>query len=642
MKNLCLGLIAFSLGAVAMAQNTQKVEQLDSVVIDTKIRQPRKQSGKIVAVIDSSTLERFPGKTVAAIINEVSGIEINGSRSNDGQNLGYFVRGGRNRQVLILIDGVAVNDASSIATDYDLRLMDAAGIERIEILKGASSVLYGSAAATAVINITTKKISGRPFALDYQLSMGSNQSAEEERYQLGLLSNRVQLSGKLQKFHYRLSFSHRFTDQLSAIAAQEGESPFESDTFNRFNTRLDLGYQISEYIEITRFVGIDNYMADFDGFDYSDADNRSLSKQYRLGGNLEWQAGKLQLVVNDQHNWIEREMESSFPAKFEAQTSSVDAFGSYPLLKSLSLMAGVNVQRSEFDSFTIPFGETEFNQDVSSETAKFRIIDPYLNFNFSSETGLNVNAGARWNTHSNYDAKWVYAVNPSYNFKIGNTSLKLLASYSTAYISPSLFQLYDPLYGNEDLVPEENATLEGGFEWTYNKKSRISFIYFSRDEENFIDFVTVDPDNFLFQYQNISEAFNASGFELEWKQHLWNVLLLQANYTNTQVAERFKLRVPEHKVNAALAWEVDAKTELGLTFSATSERRDAFFNPETFSSEEIKLGAYQLFDFSFSRQLNPQLRLTGAITNLLNEEYEELYRYQSKGRNWVLGLSLQL
>jgi len=111
---LAIGLCVASFG---MAQENSKIELLDSVFIDTKTPLARKSSGKVVVTITSEALQKSTGKSVAQIINEVSGIEINGSRSNDGQNLGYFIRGGRNRQLVILVDGVQLNDPSSIAND---------------------------------------------------------------------------------------------------------------------------------------------------------------------------------------------------------------------------------------------------------------------------------------------------------------------------------------------------------------------------------------------------------------------------------------------------------------------------------------------------------------------------------------------
>ncbi len=94
---------------------------------------------------------------LAEVLRSRAGIDILGSRSQLGQNLTTSIRGGRNDQVLILIDGVRVNDASRIGTDFDLNFLPLEAIESIEILKGASGTLYGSSAATGVIDITTKK-----------------------------------------------------------------------------------------------------------------------------------------------------------------------------------------------------------------------------------------------------------------------------------------------------------------------------------------------------------------------------------------------------------------------------------------------------------------------------------------------------
>ena len=154
MKKLVLAL-SLCATSILTAQQTQKTEALDSVMITTKINIPKKNSGKVVTTITRAQLNNSQGQSVAQVLNQIAGFEINGSRSYDGQNLGYYVRGGRNRQVLIVVDGVAVNDPSSIANDYDLRLIAPQTIERIEVIKGASSALYGSGAATAVISITT-------------------------------------------------------------------------------------------------------------------------------------------------------------------------------------------------------------------------------------------------------------------------------------------------------------------------------------------------------------------------------------------------------------------------------------------------------------------------------------------------------
>jgi len=640
MKDKLLLAIGLCVTSIIGAQETKQVEQLDSVVIDTKIPIARKNSGKVVVSITSEELQRSIGKSVAEIINQVSGIEINGSRSNDGQNLGYFIRGGRNRQVVIMVDGVQLNDPSTISNDFDLRLVSASSIEKIEIIKGASSVLYGSGAATAVISISTKKVSEKNISASFISAIGTNRAANDTDNDLASITNSVNISGTFYKFFYKLAFSNRFANGLSAVSEPEGSEKFEEDLFNRFNTQADLGYKISENLTLSRFFAIDKYKAGFDDFSYMDADHQTISEQLRTGGSLKWKYSKGSFVLNDSHSWIDRVIESGFPAMFDSRSSTFDAFGSYRINNQLTALMGVNANFSRFNSFTIPFGGTEFMQNVSEDTAKFNIIDPYANLTYISDFGLNVNAGFRLNNHSEYGTHFVYNVNPSYGFTFGNSNLKVLASYSTAFVTPSLFQLHDPLFGNTELQPEENITVEGGLEFSTGKDFRVSAVYFNRDETNFVDFVTVDPELFIFQYQNIMDEFNASGVEVEVFKKLGEDFTISANYTNTQADERFALRIPEHKANAVLGYTLKEKTFFGLSYNYTSEREDIFFDPITFESEMVTLESFSLLNFDLSHQITNIIRVFANLSNIFDEEYEELYRFQTRGRNYRFGFEL--
>ena len=624
-----------------IAQIHQNVEQLDSVKLDTKVTMPRKNSGKVIATISQETLAQNPGKTVAQLINEVSGIEINGGNSNAGQNLGYYIRGGKNRQVVIMIDGVQLTDPSQIANDYDLRLIPSTSIDNIEIIKGASSVLYGSGAATAVISITTKKASKKPIAATFSSSVGSNRASDVKRdYGLNEFTNFVGVNGTLKKFFYDISFGNRYVNGLSAVAAPDNENTFEADIFNRFNGRINLGYHFNKNVAMSQFFSFDNFKAGFDNFDYTDAENQSITKQLKTGGHFEWKYSKGIYVFNDNFTWIEREIASDYPAKYDADAYSLDNYITYNFSDKLTALLGLNYTNSSFNSFNVPFGGDEFEQIIDEEVAKFNIIDPYLNLTYFSEFGLNLNAGVRLNIHSDYGNHLVYNVNPSYNFSFGKSHLKILASYSTAYITPSLFQLYDPLYGNVNLQPEENITLEGGLEFSTEDNFRVSAVYFNRNEENFVDFINVDPDNFIFQYQNISETFEASGLEVEVNKQFGKKINIAANYTNTQADKRFALRIPKHKVNASFAFQVDEKSNIGLSYQFNSEREDSFFNPDTFETENVTLASYGLLGVTASHRLTNTVKVFASVSNVLDENYEEIYRFQTRGRNMRIGFTL--
>ena len=630
---LCAGISAYG-------QDLNQQQFLDSVFIDSKTSLPRKNSGKVVTKITSEVLERSTGKTLAQVINEFSGMELNGSRSNDGQNLGYFARGGRNRQVVIVIDGVQVTDPSQIANDFDLRLLSVQNIEQIEIVKGASSVLYGSGASTAVISITTKKSPEKPISGNFSTVIGSNKPQGVRNFNAEQFVNSARVGGSLRSWFYDLSFQNRFTDGLSAIAAPEGEPRFESDIFNAFNLNANLGYQFSNNFKLSRFFAVDEFKSGFDNFDFTDADNLSRSKQRRFGGNLQWQSNNSKFVFNDSYTWIERDITSAFPSKFDSEFFAFDTYFQHKFSKSISATLGLNLTNSKMNSFSIPFGETNFEPTITEDDANFTIADPYLNVLYISDFGLNVNAGARLNIHSVYDNKLVYNINPSYNFEFEKSNLKLLAGYSTAYITPSLFQIFDPSFGNEALLPEENRTIEAGLEFTNIKSLRVSLVYFNREEKNFVDFVTVNPDLFISQYQNISDIFTTSGVEVELSNRFGNKFQLTANYTFTDADTRFALRIPKHKVNANLLYTPSEKTTLSLAYQFNDNREDQFFNPNTFAQERIILSSFGTTDFYASHRLHKNVKVTLNLTNIFDEDFQEIFGFSTRGRNVALGLHL--
>jgi len=169
--------------AYAQELESTKVNLLKEVVLsDTKFELNKEKSGKVIEVITAQDLEKKSGQSLATVLSQAPGVEINGNQSANGKNLGYYIRGGRNRQVLIVIDGVPVTDASGISMEYDLRLLPVDQVERIEIMKGAGSTLYGTGAATGVINITLKKATKKEIQGNAYVNIGSNNTADNHKY----------------------------------------------------------------------------------------------------------------------------------------------------------------------------------------------------------------------------------------------------------------------------------------------------------------------------------------------------------------------------------------------------------------------------------------------------------------------------
>lgn len=633
-----LGIAMSFVGFSQAQQDSIKVEQLDEVVLtDSRFELKRENSGKVITKITSEELNKLQGQSVAEIIGRTVGIEVNGVRSNAGQNLGYFVRGGRNRQVLILIDGIQVTDPSQIANDYDLRLLNADQVESIEILKGASSTLYGTGAATAVINIKLKEASKKAFNLSVRSTVGTNQSADEDAYTFEDFRNSISANGSIDKFNYLVSFGQQYTDGLSAI-----EDGTESDIFRSYNGNLKLGYTFNESFKINTYASFDNFDAEFDdSFSLLDTEDVSNSKQFRIGISPEYTYDKGSVTVNAAYNDIEREIVSAFPSKFNAQSIVIDAFNRYNFNDKFYTVIGVNYQNNQMESFSIPFGETDFAQAIDPNNAQFSIIDPYVNAVYVSDFGLNINAGARLNNHSEYGSQLVYSINPSFKENLEFGYLKALVSYSTAFITPSLFQLFEPSFGNTDLEPEENDTFEIGGELHLNNKATISLVYFNRNEDNFIDFR--DTGNFVFQYQNIEDSFNANGLEFVANVTAIKNLNINTNVTYTKVSEDLSLRIPELMINARVDYQLSDKTTMSLAYQFNDDRDDVFFDNNTFESVSINLDPYILTDFYISHKiLDNKLTLFANVTNIFNEDFQELYRFSTRGRNFNFGFNLNI
>jgi vitamin B12 transporter len=652
-KQLIAIAMVVATGVSGFAQQTQidsTETKLDEVIVtaSSKFELKRKDSGKPVIKITRADIEAQSAASVADLLNQYAGIEMNGSRSNAGQNLGYFIRGGNNRQVSFLIDGAQVGDASNIANDFDLRLIDINQIEEIEILKGAASTLYGANASTAVINIKLRKAPENSTRVSVSSFVGTNNSSEHQLASADEFNNSVQLQGSAKNgLTYGLGFNQQSTDRLSATESTT-ENPNEPDAFNRVNLLGRIGYNNRKDFMLTSYLSFDEFVTEFDDFSLTDADNETYNRQIRWGTNMKWQYSENgELVYNDVSTHTRRDTRSSFPSIFNADGYSLDLYNKYSFDlgtdSSLKTILGFNFRTDRYEDFSVPFGASMFEQNANSDDVNAQIYDPYLNLVYISGVGFNVNAGARYNIHSNYDSQLVYNINPSYRLDLGENSIKAYASYSTAYITPSLFQLFSASFGNEDLEPEENATTELGLSWTKDQNT-IGISVFERKEDNLVQFVSVDPANFISQYQNETEEFTARGIEITAQTVLFDKLRINGNYAFTE-REGIDLlrRIPDHRANISAQISPLKGLNTTLRYEYSDIRGDAFFNNTSFMTENVVLSSYQILDLDMTYKLAAKdVTFFTGVSNIFNEEYQEIFGFQTRGRNYKVGVRLGL
>ena len=596
----------------ALAQEDQKNDSLvkktnyldEVVLLDARIPLKRSQSGKPVLRIDEKQIKQFNGRSLSELLSTQAGIEVVGNRLITGQNLRLAVRGSSNNQVLILVDGVRVADPSRIGNDFDLNFLSLNQISSIEILKGGASTLYGSSAAAAVVNISTHKVTKNQ--LNVSLNAGTEQAQNESLNQFNYLSNHIQYALKTKDIFFKVGYAGLKTSGMSAV-----ESGTEKDPFERYNINAQLGGKHSEfswYVQASK-AKIEN---DYDNvFPVEDADFNAISTFENIAVNAKYTYGLGDVSLDAGMQNTDREYYDNYPAQYTAYNRTLEIVNRLKLSDQWYSVQGYLKQQASYE-----------DRPVLEQN------DLFANVVYVSTSGLNFNAGVRRNDHETYGEHFTYSVNPSYSFSLVEEEFKLFGSYNTAFIAPSLFQLYDTYSGNADLMPEESASLELGLTWV-KEDGRATLALFQRTEDPKIvyDFST-------YAYANAPSDIKYQGVELSYTNRLFEELDFNLNYTFTELKNGALIRLPKHAVDISLNYAFKDESNLGLYYAYRGKRQ---------AVDLSSLDAYGLIDLRYAKRfLDGKLTTSFWISNIFDKEFVELANFMTKGRNIRFGINYRL
>ncbi|MEM9329192.1 MAG: TonB-dependent receptor, partial [Bacteroidota bacterium] len=589
-------------------------------ITGNKLETTIEKSGKTIYKLDRKQIEENRGKDVTDLLNEIPGVQIDGNFATPGTNISYRIRGAESEQTLVLIDGIPFNDPSGLAQTFDLRLLDLDQIESIEVLKGGLSSLYGTGAAAGVINITLKEASKEMTSGSVNLEYGS----------FNTFTSNANFSGTSDRLTYMVSGSYKSSDGFSAAADTVGTEDFDNDGIESLNFLGRVGYQFTKNFKVDLMGAYDNVQSGFDAGAFRDDDSELELELFKwaLSTNYKWTGGSLR--GNFSYHTNERIFDSpSFSdptvrsiSEFNGNTFQADIILDQNLTDQIKLLGGINFQR--------PVWEPEDADDES-----FTMIDPYVSFIYDVEN-FNVQLGGRLNSHSEYGTNFVWNVNPSYIFHVGETRLKVLGSYATAFLAPSLNQLYAGDFGflaadagNPDLDPQESETIEGGIEWIADGRFRLGAVYYYRRDKNFIDFVFND-DFTIGTYVNLEGETEVDGVELNASYSFLPQLTLSGHYThtNSRTEDVILRRIPENKFGFTLSAIPMANLLVKVTHLHVGE------TPE---NSEIVLDAYDLIDGFVSYTFN-RLTVSGSINNIFDADYVDRFGWTAAERNYNIGL----
>ncbi|MBK7291077.1 MAG: TonB-dependent receptor [Chitinophagaceae bacterium] len=644
MKKHFFVVAAVIISSQLQAQKDTISTSLDEVVL-TANKYPNKTSltGKVVTIITSEQLERSGGKDLSQLLTEQAGLFISGANSNAGKDKSVYLRGAGVDHTLITIDGIPVYDPSGIGSNFDIRNLPLANIERIEILKGSQSTLYGSDAIAGVINIITKKSGAKLIAGNALLSYGSNETVRTN----------AGFNGRSGKIDYNAALSFHNTKGINETIDLNNIAPTDKDGFQQTGIQLGLGIRTSDKIYIQPFFRYSNIKGDIDQGAFTDElDYTYKQKSWQAGIRNEFSIGKSKLNILYNYNNINRlYTDDSIKSRNGYDTWSqgsykgaehfADAYIHIPLNSQVKLTGGVDYRSSVSDQSYSSVGffgpyKTEYAND-SLHQNQFGI---YTAMNYNSTAGFNLELGSRVNFHSEFGSNTVFNINPSYFI---NKKVKLFANISSAYRTPSLYQLFSE-YGNTNLNPEAGITTEAGLQYfSADNKFTSRAVAFNRKVKDVI-FFYFNTSTFQSQYIN-QDKQKDNGFELETSYKTNKGTTIKAFYTyvtgeiTTQkngkdTTYNNLLRRPKSSIGINIGSQLCKSLYVSSNLMSIGKREDAYFDNNTFSTVEVTLTSYVLWDvYAEYGLLKNKLKVFTDLRNIAGSKYTEISGFNTLGFN---------
>ena len=630
--------LAMALCSSAAAAEEQVAKLDEMVVTATRDEVPIEQVGSSITVITAKEIEQQQKQTVAEALRMVPGLDVVRS-GGVGQAVSIFMRGADSRHTLVLIDGVELNDPSTTGGEYYFGFLTTDNIERIEVLRGPQSTLYGSHAMGGVINIITKRGNGSPTGF-FSAEGGSFYTAKES----------AGISGGTDLVNYSLSLSRLDSSGISAAASRDGNS--EADGYQNTTVAARLGITPTQNSDIDmslRYTRTRNE-ADNGGGAGADDPNRVMRNkelQIRTQGTLLlfddlWEQ-KLGVSLNDLTRSDDNDRDADHPVDFQrseyqGQTVKFDWQHILRLHKSNTLLVGAETKeekaksKSYYEYFNAWTSSVDTSTNIWNEQSA-RTNSLYLQDQLNLWDSWFSTAGVRIDDHDRFGSKATYRFTTAYLFKQTDTRLK--GSYGTGFKAPSLYQLFAPpapamgfLGGNAGLTPEKSNGWDIGLEQEISEISTtLGATWFRND---FKDLIAYQNQT----YENVARAYT-QGLEVTVQVNPMNDLMFSAAYTYTQTKDKETgealLRRPKHKLTADVNYRFFGKGNLNLGLIYVGNRNDLTFHPVTYVQQTVTLKDYMVVNLAASYDVTKNLQLFGRIDNLLDREYEEVYGYGTPG-----------
>ncbi len=626
---LLAALPALASPGFALAAETADADNAVDQVVVTAGRAADKLSETPVSttVITGETLRQRQAVVISDLLARTPGVSVT-RNGGVGQATQVRIRGAEAEQTAVLIDGVKLNDPSSTGGGYNFATLLAGDVDRIEVLRGPQSTLWGSQAIGGVVSMITKTPNG-PLSGDATVEGGSRATAYA----------RVGVGAGGDWGGWRLAAGSYTTAGISMFDDTLGGKEKDGYHNNAVSGRLDLNVtkDVALDARLSYAAGRNEYDSSLPAPPYSLGDTADYGKTKELvgyvGARLSNFGGALNSRIGYGYTQTDRDNydpTSPAPKTFDARgtDNSLEYQGTWTINPMWRAVFGAETERSWFRTASPSFSPVVTRHATGMDSV-------YGQLQAKPVEGLTLTGGVRHDDHDTFGGATTYQAGAAWSLNDGATVLR--ANYGEGFKAPSLYQLYSD-YGNLNLNPEEAKSWDVGVEHSILEgRARGSITYFDRKTTNQIDFVSTNTAPFGY-YANIAKA-NAKGVEVEGSFEVNSLLTLSANYTNMDALNKsagsnYGKDLPRRAGETASA---DAEFTLpggligGVTMQYVGHSFDTIANTR-------RLKSYVLTDVRVSYPINDTFELYGRIENLFDQDYETIYKYGTLGRGAFAGV----
>ncbi len=602
-KTLNLTLIA-TLALSVTPLWAQDVIELEEITLSANLDEiETDHTGASVEVIEGEDIDQAQSLTLSEFLGQYAGVSVN-RNGPIGGNSSVLIRGARQYEVKVLVDGIDVSDPSLVQNYFNFSGMGMGDVDRIEIVKGSQSSIYGGSAVGGVVSVTTKAPEVNGFSGSSAIEYGS--------YNTGAASLSLAHGGN--NHSVAVTYSKIMSDGFSAVDENDGAT--EADGFEGDRWSVNASYDVSDSLTIGVSGFVADSIADTDTTYPSFADDDSEYSDQQNAGRvfLNYHTDSMEHEVSFSRLNTDREFTTAFASYgYEGQRDEAKYAANVSVNENIQLSGGVIWTKEVYDQYG----------DYGIANAEAENLAVYLGTNIAVSPNLDLNLSVRNDKHDNFGSHQSWRAAVAYRPIEGTVVRGVVGS---GYRAPSLYELYGDYVGNLDLEVETSLNYEVGIEQSLGQNAKIAMTIFSLETENQITY-----DTTTYSYNNLEGTTKRKGLELSGSAELTDRISTNFAYTylDTEDSSGAQLaRIPKHELNVGFDAELAEGLVLGVQGKMVSDVvDDAYGTP---------LDDYTLVNARLGYQIG-EGEVYARVENMFDEQYQTVSGYGTSDRAFYVG-----